>query len=299
MGNGRLHREALDRALRRFAVPPGRRVRLADHDPGDTADLEDQAAAEQALRANVDALSELQAMLYAQDAYALLLVLQGMDAAGKDGVVKHVLSGINPAGCVVTSFKAPSDEDLDHDYLWRAARALPGRGMMGIFNRSYYEEVLVVRVHPELLDRERVPADARRGLWERRFEEMNGFERYLDANGIRVVKVFLHLSKAEQRRRFLARIDEPEKNWKFNEGDVRERARWDDYVRAYEACLSATSTPRAPWYVVPADHKWFARLAVSEIVVRTLRTMELRYPAVDAARRRELGRARRILERDR
>jgi len=211
-----------------------------------------------------------------------------MDAAGKDGAIKHVMSGVNPQGCQVYSFKAPSAEELDHDYLWRSARRLPERGRIGIFNRSYYEEVLVVRVHPAFLDAQQLPDSARPMIWERRFEQINAFEKYWVENGIVVLKFFLNVSKEEQRQRFLARIDEPEKNWKFATADVKERGFWDEYQRAYQDCLNHTSTEWAPWHVVPADRKWFTRLAVSEIIVRTLKRLNLRYPEVSKQRRREL-----------
>jgi PPK2 family polyphosphate:nucleotide phosphotransferase len=226
----------------------------------------------------------------------VLLVLQAMDAAGKDGAIEHVMSGVNPQGCRVVSFKRPSDEDLDHDYLWRVVRELPARGEIGIFNRSHYEEVLVVRVHDELLAREKLPPPlVTKGLWKQRYEDINDFERYLARNGCVIRKVFLHVSKEEQRRRLLARLDDPDKQWKFQEGDLGERRRWKDYMRAYDDAIRATSTPHAPWYVVPADHKWFARLAIAQILVAALEGLELAYPVLDKTRRRTLESLRKTL----
>ena len=242
-------------------------------------------------------LSKLQNLLYAQHRYALLLIFQSMDAGGKDGAIKHVMSGVNPQGCQVFSFKHPSSEELSHDFLWRTTRCLPERGHIGIFNRSYYEEVLIVRVHPEILQAEALPeelADGRQ-IWERRFHSIKELEKHLHRNGTRVIKFFLHLSKEEQRRRFLKRIDDPEKNWKFEATDLAERARWKDYVKAYEACLSATSTEHAPWFVVPADDKLNARLIISRIVVKTLKDLKLNYPKFDAKRMKELQSFRRQL----
>jgi PPK2 family polyphosphate:nucleotide phosphotransferase len=242
------------------------------------------------LAKHIEKLSERQNLLYAHDRYALLLIFQAMDAAGKDGVIKHVMSGVNPQGCQVFSFKRPSDEELDHDFLWRTTVCLPERGRIGIFNRSYYEEVLVVRVHPEILRSQHLPDDVRAGerLWKDRYRSIMDLERHLHRNGTRIVKFFLHLSKGEQRRRFLARIDNPEKNWKFSSADVDERERWKDYMRAYEDCLEATSTADAPWYVVPADDKENARLIVSQIVLDTMSRLKMRYPAADPARLKEL-----------
>lgn len=279
-----------DLPLRRLMVLAGERVTLrSDHDPDFTGGLRDKDAAAARLADNVRRLSELQEKLYAQDVHALLVIFQALDAAGKDGTIRHVMSGVNPQGCHVTSFKVPSAEELDHDYLWRAAKALPARGMIGIFNRSYYEEVLVVRVHPELLERQRLPERAKGDdIWALRFDEINAFERYLERNGVTILKFFLNVSKEEQRRRFLDRIDEPEKNWKFSIADYRERAFWDRYQEAYEQMLNHTSTDAAPWFVIPADHKWFARLAVSEVICAALEALPLRFPAVDAERRREL-----------
>jgi PPK2 family polyphosphate:nucleotide phosphotransferase len=275
---------------KRFRVPPKSAVDL-DKWPTRTAPLyESKKHYEALLEAHVAELQQQQSMLYADDRYAILLIFQAMDAAGKDGVIKHVMSGVNPQGCQVFSFKHPSPEELDHDFLWRTTRALPERGRIGIFNRSYYEEVLIVRVHPEILQAERLPGDRadRQHIWRKRYESINGLEHHLHRNGTRIVKFFLHLSKEEQRKRFLSRIEEPDKNWKFSAADVQERTYWPDYMRAYEECLSATSTAHAPWYVVPADDKENTRLIVSRIVVETLQDLQLSYPKMDARRKREL-----------
>jgi PPK2 family polyphosphate:nucleotide phosphotransferase len=252
---------------------------------------------EELLAEHVDKLKKQQNLLYADDQYALLMILQAMDAAGKDGVIKHVMSGVNPQGCQVFSFKHPSAEELDHDFMWRAVRALPERGRIGIFNRSYYEEVLIVRVHPELLRAERIPdrGTKQRDVWQDRYQSIVGFEQHLHRNGTRIVKIFLHVSKREQRKRFLARLDDPAKNWKFSAADLAERGYWKDYARAYEKCLEETSSARAPWYVVPADDKRNARLIVSAILVDTMRALELRYPIVDPAKQKELRSIRRRL----
>ena len=273
-------------------VPPGTTVTLSrDHDPGYTGKLtKDQAAG--LLADGVQVLAEYQDRLAAQDTFGVLLVLQGIDAAGKDGTIKHVTSGMNPQAVQVTSFKQPSAEELDHDFLWRCQRALPGRGWIGIFNRSHYEEVLVVRVHQELLAAERMPDPGEHDIWARRYREINDWERYLTDNGIHVVKVMLNLSKREQAKRFLDRIDHPDKNWKFSPSDISERQQWDSYQRAYEQMLSHTSTPWAPWYVVPADHKWFSRLATAAVLVRALHAITPRYPAADPAVRAQMLQAR-------
>lgn len=287
----------LERYLAKLIVPPGKKIALAeDYSPSFTADFTNKKEARDQLAANTAELATYQDILYAQNTYALLLIFQAMDAAGKDGAIKHVMSGVNPQGCQVYSFKSPSAEELDHDYLWRCAKRLPERGRIGIFNRSYYEEVLVVRVHPEFLDAQQLPDSARHDIWQRRFAQINAFEKYLVENGIVVVKFFLNVSKEEQRQRFLARIDEPEKNWKFSTADVKERGFWDDYQHAYEECLNHTSTEWAPWHVIPADRKWFTRLAVSEIIVRTLKRLNLRYPEVSESRRRELMGIRELLD---
>ncbi|MEW6268468.1 MAG: polyphosphate kinase 2 family protein [Thermodesulfobacteriota bacterium] len=280
----------------RYRVDDGRRFRLRDVDPGDTNGLRSKSAAKETLREGVAMLAEQQDKLYAQDRWAVLLIFQAMDAAGKDSTIEHVMTGVNPQGVQVHAFKAPSEEELDHDYLWRTTSRLPERGRIGIFNRSYYEEVLVVRVHREVLAREKLPAQlVTRDIWRQRFEDINAFERYLTRNGVVVRKFFLHVSREEQRRRFLSRLDEPEKNWKFCLGDVRERDHWDAYMAAYEDAIRHTSTPHAPWYVIPADHKWFTRIAVAAAVVDTLQGLGLAYPKVDESKRRELDEARRIL----
>jgi PPK2 family polyphosphate:nucleotide phosphotransferase len=288
---------------RRLAAPyritSGRHFRLKDIDPDDSGSLgqEDKPAAIEALRSGVDALAALQERLFAQDQWALLLVFQAIDAAGKDSAIKHVMSGVNPQGCEVHSFKAPSSEDLDHDYLWRTTRALPERGRIGIFNRSYYEELVVVRVHRELLDKQKLPSSlVTKDIWEDRAEDICNFERYLARNGVVTVKFFLHVSKKEQRKRFLERLERPEKNWKFAMGDLEERERWNDYQRAYEDAIAMTATKHAPWYVVPADRKWFTRLVVAAAVIDALASLDLQFPEVGKAQRRELARARRILE---
>jgi PPK2 family polyphosphate:nucleotide phosphotransferase len=274
--------ELLRKLVEPLKVEPGRRVRLPrDFDPDYHADFVKKEDAKETLQRGVDLLAEYQARLAAQDTYGLLVIFQAMDAAGKDGTIKHVMSGVNPQGVEVSSFKVPSSEELDHDYLWRYAKRLPGRGMIGIFNRSYYEEVLVVRVHPSILAGQKLPASAkRRGVWERRFREINDWERYLTDNGIRIVKLFLNVSKEEQRRRFLARIEEPDKNWKFSAGDARERRFWDDYQRAFEEVLSKTSTEHAPWYVIPADRKWFMRIAAGAVILRTIMDIDPKFPVV-------------------
>jgi PPK2 family polyphosphate:nucleotide phosphotransferase len=293
------------KAARQFAKPyavTGKgKFRLKDFDPGDTGRLqqEDKPRAKEALQMGVEGLSELQEMLYAQDRWSLLLVFQAMDAAGKDGAIKHVMSGVNPQGCQVVSFKAPSAEELDHDYLWRCNRNLPERGRIGIFNRSYYEEVLVLRVHQQLLDNQKVPAERLgKHLWEERFRDIRAYERYLDANGVIVRKIFLNVSHEEQKRRFLDRIDDPEKNWKFSATDARERGYWNDYMKAYEEAIGSTSTPQCPWYVVPADNKWYTRVVVAAIVVDTLASLGLRFPQVSKAKRKELAEVRRALMRE-
>jgi PPK2 family polyphosphate:nucleotide phosphotransferase len=281
-----------------FTAPPGRRISLAkDFDPAFTPEGLDKQRAAELLKAGIERLAKYQGMLYAQDRHAVLVILQAMDAAGKDGVIKHVMSGVNPQGVEVHSFKQPSVEELDHDYMWRCARRLPERGRIGIFNRSYYEDVLIVRVHPELLAAQHIPDELKdRKIWRRRFDEINAFENYLTNNGIHVVKIFLHISKEEQRQRFLARIERPEKNWKFSVADVKERRHWEDYVRAYEDCISHTSTKTAPWYIVPADRKWFARLLVAAIIDERLKALKLAWPAVNDEQRQQLGEARRLLE---
>jgi PPK2 family polyphosphate:nucleotide phosphotransferase len=270
-----------------FRVKPGSKVTLAkDFDPGFKADFVKKKDGVPLLQRGVEMLADYQARLAAQDTYGLLVCLQSLDAGGKDGTIRHVMSGVNPQGVAVHGFKVPSAEELDHDFLWRYAQRLPARGEIGIFNRSHYEEVLVVRVHPENLDRQKLPKESkRRDVWKRRYREINNWERYLTDNGFRLVKLFLNLSKEEQRTRFLKRLDLPEKNWKFSAHDVKERERWDDYQAVFSDMLSHTSTPWAPWYVIPADHKWFARLAVAVVIAHTLMEIDPRYPVVsDEAR---------------
>jgi len=281
---------------KRFRVTDGPNFRMKDFDPAETLGLKSKEHAQETLEHGIARLCDLQEKLYAQDRWAILVVLQAMDAAGKDSTIKHVMSGLNPQGCSVSSFKEPSTEELNHDFLRRAAHALPERGRIGIFNRSYYEEVLVVRVHPEILSRERLPAGLDSGkIWQERFEDIKAFERYLGRNGIVVLKFFLNVSKKEQKRRFLERLDQPEKNWKFSASDVLERQHWDEYMSAYEEMIRNTSTKRAPWYVVPADHKWFTRVVVAEALVHALNKLDLSFPQVDAEKRKDLKKARAIL----
>jgi PPK2 family polyphosphate:nucleotide phosphotransferase len=284
---------------KRFLVAPGRTMRLKDHDPGFTGKYEREDEAAEKLRKDIERLAKYQDLLYAQNTHALLLILQGMDTAGKDGIIRHVMAGLNPFGTQASSFKAPSAEDLDHDYLWRSMRHLPERGRIGIFNRSYYEEVMVVRVHPEMLKPQRLPPAAEEHVWKHRFEEINHFEKYLVRNGIAVLKIFLNLSKGEQKRRLLARIDTPAKNWKFSLADVAERRHWDDYMHAFESALNHTSTAWAPWYVIPADHKWFSRAVAADLIVDTLKSLNLQYPVVDEEQRQMLRKAKAQLERER
>lgn len=281
-----------------FRVTNGDKFRLKDVDPGDTLNLtsEDKPRAKEALATGIEALAEMQDMLYAQDHWGVLLIFQAMDAAGKDGAIKHVMSGVNPQGCEVNSFKAPSAEDLDHDYLWRCMKVLPNRGHIGIFNRSYYEETLVVRVHPEYLVKQKLPPKlVGKSIWQDRFQDIRSFERYLTRNGIIVRKFFLHVSKKEQKRRFMERIENPEKNWKFSSSDAAEREHWDDYMAAYEDMIQNTATAESPWYVVPADNKWFTRVVVAAAVIDALASLDLAYPKVDTAKIKELAAARRIL----
>jgi PPK2 family polyphosphate:nucleotide phosphotransferase len=282
--------------IRKYRVADGSKFRLKDIDPADTWRLKSKEHAQEWLEAGVARMAELQGKLYAQNQWAVLLIFQAMDAAGKDGTIKHVMSGINPQGCQVFSFKAPSAEELSHDYLWRSAKCLPERGRIGIFNRSYYEEALVVRVHPEFLGRQKLPpALVTKNIWEERFQDINSFERYLSRNGVLIRKFFLHLSKKEQRQRFLSRLEEPSKNWKFSEADMQERQHWGDYMSAYGDMLRHTATGHAPWYVVPADHKWFTRLVVAEVIVEALESLDLKYPEVTDAKRKELASVRKAL----
>jgi PPK2 family polyphosphate:nucleotide phosphotransferase len=280
-----------------FRVDKGSKFRLKDFNPADKEDFKHEEDAEELLAAAVKLMSDLQVKLYAQDSWSLLLILQAMDAAGKDGTISHVMSGINPQGCQVTSFKAPSTLDLDHDFLWRANHALPERGRIGIFNRSYYEETLVVRVHPEFLKAEHIPAPlVTKHIWKERFEDINAYEKYLTRNGTVIRKFFLHLSKAEQKKRFLSRLDEPDKNWKFSGADLKERAYWDDYQSAYEEVIAATATKHAPWYVVPADNKWFTHLVVAGAIIETLDSLGLELPKVTDEQRKVLKEARKALD---
>jgi PPK2 family polyphosphate:nucleotide phosphotransferase len=289
----------IEKLLKRYRVEDGKQFRLKDYDPADTHGLKSELKpqARQWLAHGVEQLSRLQDILAAQDRWGLLLVLQAMDAAGKDGTIKHVMSGVNPQGVHVSSFKAPSAEELDHDYLWRSMKCVPERGRIGIFNRSYYEEVLVVRVHAELLDKQKLPKPlVTKRVWQERFEDINAFERYLTRNGIAVLKIFLHVSKKEQKRRFMERLDHAEKNWKFSAADVKERQCWDAYQEAYDDMIRHTANKHAPWYVVPADNKWFTRLVVAAAVAHALEGMSLKYPKVDAEQKAELEKARQQLE---
>jgi PPK2 family polyphosphate:nucleotide phosphotransferase len=285
----------------RYAITDGKKFRLKDVDPGDTGGLTSEAKprAKELLQLGIEVLAELQDMLYAQDRWALLLIFQAMDAAGKDGAIKHVMSGVNPQGCEVYSFKAPGPDELDHDYLWRTHMRTPERGRIGIFNRSYYEEVLVVRVHPKILENQKLPPRLDgKDVWEHRFEDIRNFERYLTRNGVVVRKFFLHISREEQKRRFLERLERPEKNWKFSLADVEERKRWDDYMHAYEQMVRKTAAPWAPWHVVPADHKWFARLVVVGAILDALAGCDLALPEIDAATRKEMAAARARLRKE-
>jgi PPK2 family polyphosphate:nucleotide phosphotransferase len=295
-------KEIIERAselAKPFRISKGKDFRLKDVDPDETLEFTkeaDKPRAKEALAMGVTALAELQDKLYAQDKWAVLLIFQAMDAAGKDGAIKHVMSGINPQGCEVYSFKSPSAEDLDHDYLWRCMKDLPNRGHIGIFNRSYYEEVLVVRVHPGFLARQKLPPElVGKSIWDERFEDIRNFEKYLARNGVLVRKFFLHVSKKEQKQRFLDRIDDPLKNWKFSSNDANERDYWDDYMGAYEEMIQETATKEAPWYVVPADNKWFTRVVVAAAVIETLDSLDLAYPKVDEGKLNELGAAKKKL----
>src|SRR5271155_500580 len=289
----------IDKLLKRYRIEQGKHFRLKDHDPADTHGLKSELKplAKKLLADGVSELNRLQDVLAAQDRWALLLIFQAMDAAGKDGTIKHVMSGVNPQGVDVWSFKTPSQEELDHDYLWRTTKCLPERGHIGIFNRSYYEEVLVVRIHPQILEGQKLPRSlVTKQIWRERFEDINCFEQHLTRNGIAVVKFFLHLSKKEQKRRFMERLDTAEKNWKFSSADVKEREFWDSYQEAYEDMIRHTASKHAPWYVVPADNKWFTRLVVSQAVVEALGAMKLKYPKLDGAEKAALAAARSVLE---
>jgi len=295
------HKELIKKARkfsRPFRVTDGGKFRLKDFDPGDTLGLksEDKPRAKEALALGVQMLAELQDKLYAQDKWGVLLIFQAMDAAGKDGAIKHVMSGVNPQGCQVYSFKAPTSDDLDHDYMWRCMKCLPERGRIGIFNRSYYEETLIVRVHPEFLEKQKLPPElVTKDIWKARFHDIRAFERYLTNNGIVVIKFFLNISKKEQKHRFLERLETPEKNWKFSAADLAEREHWDEYQQAYEDMIQNTATKHAPWYVVPADNKWFTRCVVAAAVIETLADLNLAYPQVGPEKLKELAVAKRAL----
>ena len=282
----------------KFLIKEGSKLDLRKHATDFTGDYTDKKEAVKDLEKNVERLRELQDVLYAHDCYSLLIIFQAMDAAGKDGAIEHVMSGVNPQGCHVVSFKQPSPEERDHDYLWRCQKALPERGKIGIFNRSHYEEVLVVRVHPAILQGSQLPANIKndKNIWKKRFDHIRDWEQHLYENGTHILKFFLHVSKDEQKQRFLDRINEEDKNWKFSLGDVKERSHWDDYMKAYTEAIAATSTKYAPWYVIPADKKWFTRLAVSEVIVEKLESMDLHYPIVTEEHKAELQEAKKLLE---
>lgn len=290
--------KTLSRFVKPHRITRGKHFRLEDHDPGDTHGIgsESKDEARELLARGVEWLADAQDRLYAQDRWGVLIVFQAMDAAGKDGAIKHVMSGVNPQGVEVTPFKAPSSEELDHDFMWRCMKALPERGRIGIFNRSYYEEVLVVRVHQELLAKQKLPAQVvGNHFWKERFEDIAGFERYLARNGFLILKFFLNVSRGEQKKRFLERLDNPNKNWKYSTADARERAYWNEYMKAYQDMVRHTAAPHAPWYVVPADNKWFTRLAVAAAIVEAMAGLDLHYPQVGPKQRRELAAARRLL----
>jgi PPK2 family polyphosphate:nucleotide phosphotransferase len=282
----------------KFRVREGARINLKNYKTDDTDGLKDKDEAREALANNIKRMSELQDTLYAQDTKALLIIFQAMDAAGKDSAIEHVMSGVNPQGVQVTSFKQPSTEELDHDYLWRCAKNMPERGRIGIFNRSHYEEVLVVRVHAGILQAQHLSDDIKndKNIWKQRFKQIRNYEDYLADNGTHIIKFFLHVSKEEQKKRFLARIDTPDKNWKFSSSDVKERAFWDDYMKAYKEAIENTTTDKAPWYIIPADKKWFTRLAVSEVIVEKMKSMKLHYPVVTEEHKKELEEAKKMLE---
>ena len=282
----------------KFRIKENSKVDLNDHRTDFTDGFHNKHEANDGLKKNVERLSELQDTLYAQNVYSLLIIFQAMDAAGKDSAIEHVMSGVNPMGCHVVSFKAPSDEEIDHDYLWRCQKALPERGKLGIFNRSHYEEVLVVRVHPEILQSQHLPDDIKKSsdIWNQRFRQIRNWEDSLYENGTHIIKFFLNVSKEEQKKRFLKRIAEPEKNWKFSARDVKEREHWDDYMKAYREAIAGTSTERSPWYIIPADKKWFTRLAVSEVIVRKLESMKLSYPELDNEGKAQLASVKEALQ---
>ncbi len=286
----------ISKLAKSYRVDDGKHFRLKDYDPANTGHIKSEEHAKEQLQKDIARMEDLQAKLYAQDRWALLLIFQAMDAAGKDGTIKHVMSGVNPEGCQVTSFKTPSDTELQHDFLWRSNEHLPERGHIGIFNRSYYEEVLVVRVHPPVLAGEKLPPSlVTKDIWTERFEDIHSFERHMARNGTVIRKFFLHLSKKEQKKRFLARLEEPEKHWKFSEADIHERDYWDDYQDAYEDMIRHTASKHAPWYVVPADNKWFTHLVVSAAIVETLEELHLSYPEVDAQKRKQIQAAQKLL----
>ncbi|HVN28874.1 MAG TPA: polyphosphate kinase 2 family protein [Candidatus Binataceae bacterium] len=289
-----------EKLIKPFCVTRGKHFRLKDFDPAETHGLKSDADAADLLARGIKQMSELQDRLYAQDRWALLIMFQAMDAAGKDSAIKHVMSGVNPQGCEVYAFKQPSAEELDHDFLWRASKVLPRRGHIGIFNRSYYEEVLVVRIHDELLRRQRLPDElVGKRIWKERFEDIADFERYLSRNGVVIRKFFLNVSKEEQKRRFIERLKEPEKNWKLSLSDVAERERWEDYMTAYEEMIAHTASEHAPWYVVPADHKWFTRVVVAEAILDTMEKLDLSYPKIESSQRKQLKAAMARLQRER
>ena len=284
----RLVKEA-ERIVSPYCITDGKKFRLKDFDPADTNGIKSKKAAQSILESSSQMLAEMQEKLYAQDVWALLLIFQGMDAAGKDGAIKHVMSGINPQGCDVHAFKTPTNEELDHDFMWRAHKAMPGRGKIGIFNRSYYEEVLVVRVHPPLLKAEKLPDELiTKHIWEDRYEDINAFEKFLARNGTVIRKFFLHVSKEEQKRRFLERLEDSKKNWKFSMDDIKERKFWGDYQEAYEEMVQNTATKRAPWYLIPADNKWYGRLVIASAIIDALNGLDLKFPDVDKEKKKEL-----------
>ncbi len=284
----RLVKEA-ERIVSPYCITDGKKFRLKDFDPADTNGIKSKKAAQSMLESSSQMLAEMQEKLYAQDVWALLLIFQGMDAAGKDGAIKHVMSGINPQGCDVHAFKTPTNEELDHDFMWRAHKAMPGRGKIGIFNRSYYEEVLVVRVHPPLLKAEKLPDELiTKHIWEDRYEDINAFEKFLARNGTIIRKFFLHVSKEEQKKRFLERLEDSKKNWKFSMDDIKERKFWDDYQEAYEEMVQNTATKRAPWYLIPADNKWYGRLVIASAIIEVLNGLDLKFPDVDEEKKKEL-----------
>ena len=288
MKPSKLVREAV-RVAEPFCVTNGEKFRLKDFDPADTSGVKSKKHAEKLLAEGSASVSDMQELLYAQDRWSLLLIFQGMDAAGKDGAIKHVMSGINPQGCDVFSFKSPTNEELDHDFLWRCHKVVPERGKIGIFNRSYYEEVLVVRVHPEVLGAQKLPQRLiTKHIWDERYDDINAFEKYLERNGVVIRKFFLYMSKKEQQRRFLSRLEDPKKNWKFSLADAKERGFWKDYMEAYEEAIQSTATKHAPWYIVPADNKWFARLVIASAIVEALLNLDLAFPKVDKAKKKEL-----------